>query len=361
MKRLATDDDVGTDPVIAVGVYEGELPEMPSLPVDVVTKYAQEIRCDDIEETGSASEVLEHMAMIHERIGEYDPPIMYNNNKMVGEKNHWTYVMDTTTRKIETMFMTASLQSVRVFATPDFRHIIASEVDLTEEDLREEKLTLKHGLAHVFSISGKLESLITGTGASLYLFVCPDNKHLVTGPYGYDYRPTVQLIEIDAFVQPGEKEMSKMPWIEIPVPTGFIHTVLSLDKSRMGFVYEDSRLVPVVDLNTYKMCPSLTVPHDISMDDICMDPTGKQIVTKLRAYEEYERVCAQSARVLLQSQECKFADRMKLSVWLMPDVFADAVVCPHFDMTRTKALQIIGREIMQAGGMGDALKNYCKI
>jgi hypothetical protein len=294
----------------------------------------------------------------------------YGHGKGVCTDGFMTGLYDTATHEVEVEFMAVSEGYDRanpsgrdnhVFLTPDSKYIVQNRVVITEEDLKHRPGKRDQSVVTVFCASeGKVVKHIQPSNGEdvRRMEVTSDGLYVVM----HEEDGATYIARIEDLVRPGDVDFQSFPWVA-EVPTVFRSAALSYDGKRFLVAGSglDSTSAWIVDLETSKVSHEMDIPFGVRTVDVCLDLAGNEIVSRKVEERKYARRCTLYARLLLRSLDSLFADRMKLSVWLQPDVFADAITCPQYGMTRKKALSLIGKEIYEADGMGDSLKAYCGV
>jgi hypothetical protein len=152
-------------------------------------------------------------------------------------------------------------------------------------------------------------------------------------------------------------EDRKVSWISL----SFVYNTLlsSFDGTLCVIIEKDRPKAWILNVHTSKTLTILTLPDGIRVEDLCLSFDNSRLVSRKEASEMYEYRCKECARILLSSLQSPFTNRRQLSIWIIPDVFTDAVECAEYNMTREKALWIIGQELSKTEYLGDAFKRYC--
>lgn len=114
----------------------------------------------------------------------------------------------------------------------------------------------------------------------------------------------------------------------IPV-LGAISASLSIDQSVLVAGIESKKAddnVIIVNIASKKVIFTAFVNDECILKNVSMHFKNNLIVNKSDTLTQYAFRCFLTARILLFSPGSRFANRMKLSIWDIPDVFSDAVV-----------------------------------
>jgi hypothetical protein len=289
------------------------------------------------------------------------------DGKIIGHSNCVYIIVDTKSKSTRTSCLSRlSLMPAyeddehsfhNLILTTDHKYIITQACSLTTEDLEKDLFEEGSRILSVFAVTGKVVShvLLTAHGPIRTILsnidLTPDQDHLICTSSD----STTHIARIKDLVTEGDKCADYIPWITIPIVCE--HVLLSVDATRIAIIGTD-RNVWIIDLDRFEVVSTTTAPEDVELDDLSFSLDGTRIVLKIQAVEAYRRRCVKYAHALLRTCGSVFANRTKMSVWDVPDVFADAVICPHFGMTKAHALRIIGTE-MSVDGLGEALSKYC--
>lgn len=129
----------------------------------------------------------------------------------------------------------------------------------------------------------------------------------------------------------------------ISTPSKPVSVSLSLDQSVIVVaVFEHlRRKVLIMDVSSDAILHSFFVEDIPLFCNISLNLHKNNIVTKNVTLQQYALRCLIVSRILLFSPDSLFANRFKLSVWLILDIFADAVVHHSIGMSFAIAKRIV--------------------
>jgi WD40 repeat protein len=163
------------------------------------------------------------------------------------------------------------------------------------------------------------------------LFLSFDSSVIIASLYGNSLRflerlpgPIVQKIRFDSF----------------PISS----PIFNLDQSKI--LVQTSTIAQFLDRYSGQVVSTI----ETACKNLYPDLHG-EIVSHQALLQQYIQRCVHVALLLLYDPKSIFANRMKLSVWLQPDVFADAVERPDWGFTRRMALTLFKR-VMVLDGSG---------
>lgn len=131
----------------------------------------------------------------------------------------------------------------------------------------------------------------------------------------------------------------QIPLLLLVPPISFF---LSLDQSILIVSTEKRRKknVLVIDVVTHNIIRSVFITDDFLLNNISLD-LKHNFAPKNVTLQQYALRCLIVSRILLFSTDSIFANRLKLSVWLAPDVFSDAVAHHSIGLSPAMAKRIV--------------------
>lgn len=124
-----------------------------------------------------------------------------------------------------------------------------------------------------------------------------------------------------------------------------LSSFLSIDQKFIAIAVKEANqnkaLIIEIETNIIIACIDFADENEIFLQNICVDFATKKVLSKRVALQKYAIRCLIVSRILMFSPDSRFKNRMKLSIWDVPDVFADAVAHVDLGMTFQLAKQII--------------------